>query len=956
MVAFTMADDWSPGLLTVALVFLVGAGTSSPVAAQDAGPEGSSETGSVTGVVVEAGNGASLPGANVKIKGTTTGTSTDLNGRYRLGGLEPGTYALVFSFVGFQEKTVTGVEVTPGKPTELDVSLRGDAAELEEVVVEAQAARDTEAGLLKDRGKAAAVSNAVSAETIGRAGVGTVAGAMSLVTGASVIEGKYVNIRGLQGRYVDTQLNGSDLPSTDPDGNSVALDIFPSSLIDNVVTTKTFTPDRPGNFTGGSIDITTKSFPSDRFVNLSVSTSFNSEVGVGGNVLRPVSGLEAVPSVVQSTDLPESPPPFFTDAERKVEALSSVTNAFRTPMTPRPEEIIGNRSAELSFGDQFRVFGDRPLGVIASASYEQSFSGYDDGTTARFNQTGLSSETLNPNAQYTTQRGIEEALASGLLGLSLKPHPQHEVKLRLLYTRDHEEEARVETGSLPRDLAGDSRFQTRVSRTTTRSVGSAELKGTHRFGAGPEGIRVEWSASGSEATRDEPDYRFFSNQFSVAEGDTSFAISPSIFLPPARYFRNLTERTWIGNASIEIPLGAATLQTGGRFRSKTREFRERIFQHGADQANFAGNPNTYVNERAGIIGEDEQGRTRFGTYVRDFTDPRNNYDGDQTVGAGYLMAELPVPEVPSMTFIGGVRMEYTDMSIETLGEEPRRGAFTETDLLPSANLRWALRDNMNLRLAYGRTIARPTFREFAPFESFQFVGDYIERGNPDLNRTQVDNFDVRWEWFVRPGELLSASVFYKDFTNPIERTIDPEAAANQEITYVNRSSARVYGVELEVQKRLDGLASWLRHVQVGGNLTLTESQVSRPDDVLQAIRAFDVNADDTRPLQGQSPYIVNLNAGYENPTTGTSINVFYNRFGDRLDTVTRNGVDLYEQGRSMLDVNASQRLLRGVTAQVSVKNVLNSEEVVSQSFKGAEFINDLRPLGRTVSVGVSYSF
>jgi outer membrane receptor protein involved in Fe transport len=163
-------------------------------------------------------------------------------------------------------------------------------------------------------------------------------------------------------------------------------------------------------------------------------------------------------------------------------------------------------------------------------------------------------------------------------------------------------------------------------------------------------------------------------------------------------------------------------------------------------------------------------------------------------------------------------------------------------------------------------------------------------------------------------------------------------------------------VELEARTRLDGLASWLRYVQVGGNLTLTESQVSRPDEVLRAIRAFDVDAQDTRPLQGQSPYILNLNAGYENPNTGTSINVFFNRFGDRLNTVTRNGVDLYEESRSMLDLNVSQRLLRGVRAKVSVKNVLNSEEVVSQSFRGTEFINDLRPLGRTVSVGVSYSY
>jgi len=922
----------------------------------DAPAQADIEDGIIAGVVVEAKGGEPLPGANVAIKGTTTGTSTDLNGRYRINGLEAGTYDLVVSFVGFQQKTITGVEVESGRATTLDVTLSEAAAQLDEIVVEATAARDSEAGLLTERAEAAAVSDAISAETIGRAGAGTVADAMSMVTGASIVEGKFVNVRGLQGRYVDTQLNGSDLPSTDPDGNSVALDVFPSSLIDNVVTTKTFTPDRPGNFTGGSIDVTTKSFPEERFFDVSLSTSSNSEVGLGGNVLRPSEGLGSLPGVVQNTDIPASPPPYFSDVERKVSALSTITSAFRSPMLPRQEEIMGNRGAEASYGDQFSVLGDRPLGVIAALSYDKSFSGYDDGTTARFSQTGLDSETLNPQANYTTQRGIEETLASGLLGLSFQPHPQHELGLRALHTRDNEEEARTETGSLPRDLAGDARFQTRVLRTTERSVTSLEMTGTHRVGTGAERVRVEWSASRSEATRDEPDYRFFSNQFSVTDGETSYAISPSIFLPPARFFRNLTEDTWGGDASVEVPVGPATFKTGGRFRTKTREFREHTFLHGADRANFTGNPNAYVDEQAGVIGEDERGRTRFGTYVRDFTDPRNNYDGDQTIGAGFLMMEAPVPGLPSLLFIGGVRVEHTDMSIETLGSEPRRGAFTETDLLPSANLKWALRDNMNLRLAYGRTIARPTFREFAPFESFQFVGDYIERGNPDLTRTRVDNFDLRWEWFVQPGELLSASVFYKDFTDPIERTIDPEAAANQEVTYLNRSSARVYGVEFEARKRLDGLGSWVRHLQVGGNLTLTRSEVSRPQEVLDAIQAFDVKADDTRPLQGQSPYILNLNVGYENPNSGTSVNVFFNRFGDRLDTVTRNGVDLFEQGRSMLDVNASQRLLRGVEAKVSVKNLLNNEKVVSQSFGGTEFINDLQPLGRTVSVGVSYSF
>ncbi|MFO8100306.1 MAG: TonB-dependent receptor [Salinibacter sp.] len=919
-----------------------------PVTAQ---PQQDAESdGRLAGVVVDAQQGEPLPGANVTIEGTSTGTSTNLNGRYRLDDLAPGTYDVRFSFVGFQQKTVTDVEVRPGETTTLDATLAEASRELNEVVVSARAARDTEAGLLNQRAEAAAVSNAISAEDIGRAGAGTAADAMSKVTGASVVEGKYVNVRGLQGRYVKTELNGSTMPSADPDGNSVALDIFPSNLIDNIVTTKTFTPEQSGTLTGGSINIHTKSFPEDGFVNASLSTSFNSEVGIGGTVLRPTRGLSKVPEAANDPNVPENIAQTFNDPEKR-QALNELSRAFATRVTPRSDEIVGNRSAEVSAGNQFQVLGDRPLGVIASLSYDESFSGYDDGTTARYQQGGLESESLGAEADYTTQRGVENVLWGGLVGVNVQPAPQHELGLRLLYNQDEENEARVETGLLPRDLSSGQRFQTRVSRTTERAVRSGELTGTHRLGSGRDGIRIEWKGSLSRVTRDEPDYRFFSNQFTPREDDTTYSISKSIYPIPARYFRDLEEDDASANVSVEVPLGDASFTVGGRYRTKTRAFRERRFDHGTDKADFAGDPNAYVNKQAGLI--DDNGN--FGTYVLDRTEKRNNYDADQQTGAGFLMIETPVPGVPSLKFVGGARLEHSDMSL-TAFEERLQGEFANTDVLPSANLIWSLREDMNLRLAYGRTIALPSFREFAPFESFSFVGDFIERGNENLDRTVVDNLDLRWEWFARPGELLSASVYYKSFTDPIERTIDPQAAANQVVTYRNRDDATVYGLELEARKNLGDLASWLRHAQVGGNLTLAESEVTRTEEVLQAIRAFDEDPNETRPLQGQSPYLLNLNAGYEHPDTGTSVNVFFNRFGDRLQTVSRNGVDIFERGRSTLDVMASQRLLRGIEIKASVKNVLNSEETVSQTFKGKEFVNDRRPIGRTISVGVSYSF
>jgi outer membrane receptor protein involved in Fe transport len=947
-----MADGWTRVVFSVIVLLLVPLGVPSGAGAQDTSDQPVQRPGAITGVVVDQKQGQPLPGANVTIKGTTTGTTTDLNGRYRLGGLAPGTYDILFSFVGFQQKTVTGVEVTSGKATTIEVTLAEETAQLDEVVIEAEAARDSEAGMLVNRAKAAGVTNAISAETIGRSGAGSAAAAMGNVTGASVVEGKFVNVRGLQGRYVTVQLNGTTLPNADPDGNSVSLDIFPSSLIDNIVTAKTFTPDKPGTFTGGAIDITTKSFPDDFFLDVSVSTAYNSEVGLDGSLLRPPGGLEEVPSIADNALVPSQP---FSgtnnpDLQRRNDLLNDLTQAFATSVAPSPEDVLGNRSAEVAVGDRFSVLGGRSLGAIASFTYDESFSGFNGGTTARFSQ-GLNADRLQPEASYTTRRGVQETLWGGLAGVSFQLTPNNELGLRVVYNRDEERIARSETGILPRDnISGDRRFQTRVARVIERTVRSAQLDGTHQLGRGDRGVRVEWKTAVSAVGRDEPDNRFFQNEFSPGATDTTYAISGPVTGLPTRYFRDLSEQDWSGEGSIRVPIGGAAVEAGGHFRTKAREFRERLFQHDAEAANFNGNPNAYVTEKAGMR---EDGR--FGTYVKEVPSLGGNYDASLDTGAGYLMVETPVPGLPSLEFIGGARLEYSDMSLNTL-DNNTQGAFSQLDVLPSANLVWALRQDMNLRLAYGRTIALPSFREFSPFESFNFVGDFTERGNPSLNRTSIDNLDLRWEWFPSAGELLSASVYYKAFSDPIERTFLPESVDQGIVTYRNRGSATVYGVELEGRKRLDGLASWLEHVQVGGNVTLTESQIDRTEDVLDLLERFRDNPSETRQLQGQSPFLVNLNAGYDNPETGTSVNVFFNRFGDRLQTVSANGVDIFERARSTLDINASQRLLRGVTVSASVKNVLNSEQVVSQTFKGTEFVNDQRPLGRTVSVGVSYSY
>lgn len=920
-----------------------------------AAPALSQETGSVSGVVVDNANGESLPGANVSIAGTTTGTATDLKGRYTLKGLEPGSYDVVFSFVGFQKKTITGVEVEAGEVTTLNATLSEQTAQLDEVIVEAEASRSSEAGLLKQRSRAASVSNAIGAEEISRAGAGNVADAMSKVTGASIVEGKYVNVRGLQGRYVQTQLNGSSLPSTDPDGESVALDLFPSNLVENVVTSKSFTPDKPGNFTGGAVNVSTKSFPSEMFFNASFSTSYNSAVGLNASILQPTGGLGSVPDVVGDGVGDVTPP---ISNQEQAQRLDAITQAFGTEIAPVTADAIVNRSAEVSFGNQFNVLDDRAIGMIASLSYDRSYSGFTDGRLARFEQTATDVEELLATARFNdVQESTKNTQYGGLLGLSFQPNPKNEIGAQVLYNADNEETAGAFSGTLPRDQLPGT-FQTRVMQTLERSILSGELNGEHQIGEGKRPVRIEWKSSISEANRDEPDFRVFSNNFEVSESDTTFSIVRSVYNPAvSRYFRTLNEQIFANNLSVEFPLSTATVKMGGAYNYKERDYDELRFDHSEDVvsvARYNGNPNEYITDQAGLIGQDDRGNYRFGTFIEDQTQENNNYDADQTIGAGFAMVDLPVPGLSDVKFIGGARVEYTDQSIVTLGGG--EGNFETLDILPSANVVWSLRDNMNMRAAYGRTIARPTFREFTPAETFNFVGDYILRGNPDLNRTTINNVDLRWEWFVRPGEVLSVSAYYKHMNDPIERTIDPTATSNVTVSYENKDEAEVYGLEVEARKRLDFVHESLQYFQVGGNFTLTQSSVTRDSLEIVAIEAFRDNPDDTRQLQGQSPYIVNLNAGYENPETGTSINIFYNRFGDRLDTVTRNGVDIYEEGRNVIDILASQRLYDGLTVKASVKNVLAEEEILAQDFRDQQFVNDLRPLGRSVSVGVSYGF
>ncbi|MEM1268541.1 MAG: TonB-dependent receptor, partial [Bacteroidota bacterium] len=419
------------------------------------------------------------------------------------------------------------------------------------------------------------------------------------------------------------------------------------------------------------------------------------------------------------------------------------------------------------------------------------------------------------------------------------------------------------------------------------------------------------------------------------------------------------------NLNLTIPFRqwnglASRFKVGGSYLAKDRTFRERQFAFRYDGGSYPlneyeGDVGAFVDAELGIDDErTTERRTRFGLYVTDLSQPSNNYDGDQEVAAGYVMLDMPL--MPSLRFVGGVRYETTEINVASLNEDIEPGELSEADLLPSLGLTWEANEQTNLRLAYGRTLARPTFRELAPFSGFEFVGDVILLGNPGLERTLIDSYDARWEWFVRPGEIYAVSAFYKGFENPIERAFDPRGTGgNGQVTFVNVPEGTVYGLEFEVRKRLDQLGDAFQNFQAGANLTLTQSEVDIEAEELDARRQTNPDAPDTRSFSGQSAFVFNIDLGYNNPERGTSLNVFYNVFGERLLEAGRGGTpDIFEQPRNDFDITFTQRLISGFTLKASAKNLLNAKYEITQEYLGTEYILQDYDLGRSFSIGVSY--
>lgn len=867
--------------------------------------------GRIIGRVVDATEGAPIAGAQIEVVDFTEPLRavSALDGRFVLTPVRAGAATVRVRMIGYQQKTVTGIVVPGGGMVAQDVALSGMAVQLAEIEVNAEAERGTVNRALDEQRHSKNIVNAVTAEQIAKSPDSDAGQAVQRVSGVTVQDGKYVFVRGLGERYTTTSLNGSRIPSPEPERKVVPLDLFPAGLLEGITTSKTFTPEQAGDFSGASVNIKTREFPARRVITISMSGGFNDAATgkdvikaptVGGEWLGFGLGPRALPAAVR--DAGDLRGLTLTDANQLVAS-------FRNAWSPRTSSGSANGSMSLSVGGEGPLFG-QPLGYLASLSYSSDQEVRKDETRG-LAKNGPEPGTALPLNVYQGSSARTTVLWGGLLNLSTRLGSSSRLSVNNTYTRGGDNEA-SDLGGFNEEFADNFRF-TRLT-YTSRSVRSNQLTGEHRLGLRNS---VDWTITSAGVMRDEPD-RSDIGYLAAPDPTTGVLVPRAWFGQPrfaTRTFSNLSESSWDFAANYHRLIGSitqpVTLKLGGAYRTVSRDADSRAY----DIINLALSDAQRQQQPEDIFTASNSAENAF------FLNANANggrYTASDRVAAGYLQLEIPLSR--RVEVVTGARLERWELTVDS---RTTQGAAVQatpqsTDVLPALALNFRITDNQNLRLSASQTLSRPEYRELSPVPYFEQVGFYTTIGNPDLKRALIQNYDVRWEWFPNAGEVVSIGVFAKRFRNPIEKVIVQAAGANT-LSFVNAERANNYGVELELRKNLGTLAAGLQPFSLFANTTLMRSRITPGNEGISAL----TNAD--RPMVGQSEYVVNAGLTASTASGRWSATVLYNRSGPRILEAGTGGLpDAYEQPRNLLDVSAQLPVSGTLAFKADAKNVLNA--------------------------------
>lgn len=889
--------------------------------------------------------GKALKGAKVFITGVGDTLVTDKNGRFSVS-VPEGRYTVSVLHKAFATQTLPNQSVLKGKGKELTIKMMPAGLELEDFVVVAPHVKGSLASLIEVRRKSSTVADVLGAEQMSKSGDSNAASSLARVTGLTVVDGRFVYIRGLGERYSNVLLNGTSLPSPDPTRRVVQLDLFPAGILESMVIQKSYSPNLPGNFGGGAVNLKTKDIPDEFTAKVSISTSFeegqqniDSSLGGSRDWLGMDDGTRALPDIIANQT---------TGGQRLTEDSPEYGLAFKRNYSTVNKRTNLPPGLSLSVGDTLKYRGKK-FGYNIAGLYGDRYSN-NEVTRQEFDVISQTDNSLAKVGDQVNVRSRRDINLSGMLNLGMDLGAYADIRANTLMLRKSTD--RVERRFFSDQ---DNEFEGTNIEWQERQLFSQILNGTHQLGSNKERL-LNWRASVSQAEMIQPDSRYF--QVLVDDGERRFDNQGR---SNERVFGQVQDNVQDGEVSLDLPITkskAFELKTkiGTGQMNKKRQSRFQRFKYEVDTAqavNITGDP-SILGQGPDQICTDEvirQGACR----LVDTTVPSDRFEASQEVSSYFFESETKVYEKLRVNL--GVRFEQSEQVITTyegVNLDKIQNSLLMEDYLPAAGLTYFMTDQMQMRLGYSETISRPDFKDLNPVGYYDDERDRTITGNPNLKGTIIRNLDARWEWYFGNQENISFGVFNKEFLNPIEEVAG--AFQNGVLTYseggfqlANVGNAQVRGFEVEFRKNFSFLGSAFEPLAIGGNYAQIDSQMTIFEELSSQI------TNTNRPLQGQSPYVVNVNLDYDNKDTGTNATLLFNVFGARIDTVgTNERPDTYQEPFNQLDFVFSQKFGKGDRNKVrfKIQNILNPDAELTMGGETREIFKR----GRRGSVSFTRTF
>lgn len=882
--------------------------------------------GSIAGKVVDAVTGDPIIGANVLIKDSSIGAPTDLDGKFLIANVASGAYTLQVSFITYKTHTIPDVLVEDGKRLTINVSMSEDASELQEVVIRGTRSVDNDFSLLKSIRESKLVVSGISAEMINRTPDRDAADVVKRVPGVTIMGGRYIVIRGASERYNVTMLHGAYAPSMEADRRSFAFDIIPSGQIDQLLIFKSPSPELPGDFAGGVVKITTKSIPEENNVTFGYSLGYRQGSTFNDFFQGKRDKFQDFGFNGGLYDLPSN---FPSDLRGINEVTTLRDAALSLKNNWVPEKIVSflDQSASVTGNFVFNI-GKIKVGNITTVNWGNTRNRFDV-RRQDFNQFDNVNNEKSPIYDYTDDQNNQNARTGILFNWAFQFNENHSLEFKNLYNQINNSQYISRRGQ---NFEGNFFGSWGGFQETFRGVYSGQAVGKHKFFDGR--TNVNWVANLGISYRDLPDNRRYRRDINVANDTerTYVPVSASQVYFLGRFYGDMQEDSYSGAVNIDhtLQLGESFLpviSAGFFYDKKERNFMARNIGYARDA--FDWNTSLEFIPIVDLFSEENiYPASGDGLNIDEQTNGSDSYISSNELTAYY--ASLTLPFGKKVNISAGVRLEDNTQFLTTAtntGDDIDQNVKVQR-LLPSANASYNFSEKMLIRATYGQTLNRPEFREIAPFSFYDFEFNWVYGGNPDLRTAKIQNFDLRWEFYPSKTEMITVGGFYKDFTDAIEAVYVPGAGSQgaKGFRYQNAEAASVYGIEIDVRKSLSGLtgSKFIDNISLLFNTALTKSTV-------------DVGNQPERPLMGQSPYVVNAGAYYQNDESGLQIALLFNVVGRRLFAVggyTDAGdpvfEDIYEMPRNLLDFSITKSFGKRIQGKFSVADILNQRFILLQ--------------------------